>query len=550
MALNQKSLLACVGMLLLSTVCLADGNSTLPTDQFKYDPGVLLNQRIKELQRLRMDIDAVKGFENQEEEKTESVETVKPDAPEVTLKLNRLEIPDSAVLKRADLDAIVEKYSGREVQVADLYDAVEEINKLYQRGGYITTRAILPPQKIEDGIVKIQLIEGIVGNVFVDGNKYTKESYIKKRMGIQVGKVPNMNTLKNRIQNFNGTSNTVLQIKMVAGEAPLTTDFYIVAVEPKSKNFTSIFTDNSGSENSGKWRYGLNYSDINLSGIGDTLSASFMVSQTSETGMVSYSRPINNNGTELGLSYSGNHMRVSHGYMKPLDVRGKSSTWGFSLSHPTKMRAKIREQIIFEFQRQRSRTTIQGGTFVDDKEQRFSLGYSSLRIKPNQIFYWKPAVTYNAYDGLYEKKYGARFVIDGLWRKFQKKGDIISLRLNTQKAFSDYIPSADQYYLGGQFTVRGYEANGIGADSGINVKLDYAWHTRAKGLMFITFADWGRLFGESILSTKQIYSLGWGFEYQHKNIVASLYVGYALKRHIGDNKVDANNTHFSLNYIF
>ena len=64
MALHQTSLLACVGMLLLSTVCLADGNSTLPTDQFKYDPGVLLNQRIKELQRLRMDIDAVKGFEN------------------------------------------------------------------------------------------------------------------------------------------------------------------------------------------------------------------------------------------------------------------------------------------------------------------------------------------------------------------------------------------------------------------------------------------------------------------------------------------------------
>ena len=246
----------------------------------EYNPGSLLMQRMKELQRYNVDSEASKMKENSaEEEESKEVEP-KPEAPEITLKLDKLEIPDSEVLSREELDAISEKYSGKTVAIADLYEAIDEINTLYAKKGYITTRAILPPQKIENNIVKIMLIEGKIGQVFVEGNKKTKTAYIKRSLKVPEGVIPNVNAIRKSIQRFNLTNRTILQIKMVAGEKPLTTDFYIVAVEPKKNRNFSIFTDNSGGENSGKYRYGLNYSNINLSGRCDILNLSAMFSRT------------------------------------------------------------------------------------------------------------------------------------------------------------------------------------------------------------------------------------------------------------------------------
>lgn len=547
---NNYLLLLFAGMMMLSSSSYAQGNDS--SLSFQYNPGAMLNQRLKEIQQHRMETEAAERYENREEEEAEYKpdEEQKPELPQVTVKLNKLDIPDSQVLKRDELDAIAAKYENKEVSISELYDALSEINELYSRKGYLTTKAILPPQKIEEGVVKIQLIEGMVGKVEVINNKFTKSKYITDRLSLKEGKVPNVNALKHRLQRFNGTNNTILQIKMVAGEKPLTTDFYIVAVEPKKKQQFFFFSDNSGSETSGEFRAGIGYNNNNLTGKCDTAAVSTMYSKTSETTMVSYNTPVNKRGTEVGVNYSNNHMRVSKGYMKPLDVRGRSNTTGIIVNTPSFITANRREQWNIEFQKQHSETSIAGGTFVNDKETRWALGYTGIRIKPHELFFYKPQFTYNSYKGLDSKKYGGRLVLDAMWQKFQSKGDSLTVRINAQKAFSDYIPSADQYYLGGQYTVRGYEANGIGGDSGVNVRIDKAWHTGTDGLKVITFADYGRLFGETILTTRQIYSVGWGLEYRKGNFVITFYAGYALKRRIGDQKTDASNTHFSLNYIF
>lgn len=529
---------------------------TPPNTKLQYDshynPGLMLNQRIKELQRYRMDLDAERFKNKAMEESSEPQTPVEqnPDLPDVKVKVSKLEIPDSAVLDRKVLDAISETYNDREVTISDLYEALNKINALYFKKGYITARAILPPQKIEEGIVRIQLIEGIVGNIEVLENTRTKSSYIKKRLEIPTGKVPNINALKHRIQNFNVTNETILQIKMVAGKEPLTTDFYIVAVEPKKSRNYSLFTDNSGSKNSGEWRYGLSYSDINLTGICDILNIVALFSRSSKTGTLSYNRPVNKRGTEVTVNYSANDMKVTYGELESLNVKGKSNTISLGVMHPTFTSARKREQLIFDISSQNSKTTILGSEFVNDKLKRFSAGYSWMYLKNNQLVYFKPMYTYESYKGLAEERSSKRISVESMWQKYMKNHDTLTVRLSGQKILGDYVPSTDYYYLGGQYSVRGYEENGIGGESGINIKLDYGWHTNVKGLKLITFFDYGRLFGETLLTTKQIYSAGIGFEYQYKRVVATLYTGFALKRHIGDQETDNSNTHFSLNYIF
>ena len=554
---KQTRLLSCI--LFLGFSCVSNSlfavNLTPQQEQTlkssEYNPGSILMQRMKELQRYRVESDAEKMKENYTDEEDSSKEEEKENIPEVTITLNKLEIPDSEVLTREELDEIANKYSGKTLTIANLYEAIDEINNLYGKKGYITTRAILPPQKIEDNIVKVMLIEGKVGEVVVEGNKKTKTSYIKRFLKVPQGLVPNVNAIRRSIQRFNITNKTILQIKMVAGEKPLTTDFYIVAVEPKKNRNYSVFMDNSGGESSGKYRYGISYSDLNLSGRCDILGLSALFSKTSETGMLSYNTPLGYSGNRLSLSHNSNSMRVSKGYMKDLDVRGNSRSNSISFTKPIKTTISKRNEVIFDIQQQKSVTKILGNDFVRDRDSRYSIAYSAMTIKGNQIFYFKPSYIYNHHkniDG--ENFYGDRITVDTMYQKYEKSGNSLTLRVSAQKELDSFIPSADQYYLGGQYSVRGYHENVIGGDAGVNAKFDYSIRLKKTGLNFVTFFDWGRLNGDTILTTKEIYSSGFGFEYQHKNIYASIYTGYPIKRKIGDQKNDKSITHFTLSYSF
>ncbi len=517
----------------------------------EYNPGSLLMQRMKELQRYNTDTEAAEMKENAVEEDEPKVVQGRPEAPEITLTLERLEIPDSDVLTREELDAISAKYVGKTVAIADLYDAIDEINSLYAKKGYITTRAILPPQKIENNTVKIMLIEGKVGQVIVDNNKYTKSAYIKRFLKVPEGVVPNVNSIRRSIQRFNTTNKTILQIKMVAGEKPLTTDFYIVAIEPRKRSSLTVFSDNSGGETSGKYRYGMSYSNLNLSGRCDIFNFTALTSKTSETGLISYNTPIGYSGNRIAISHNSNHMRVSKGYMKDLDVRGNSNSDTITFTKPIISTPTKRNELMIEAQKQKSVTKILGNDFVRDRDNRYTIGYSTMLIRKNQIIYFKPAYIYNSHkniDG--ENFHGTRLTLDSMWQKYQKRGDIMSVRVSAQKELDDYISSSDQYYLGGQYSVRGYNENVIGGESGVNVKFDYSFHTKIKGLNFITFFDWGRLSGETLLTTKELYSAGFGFDYQRNNLAFTLYSGYPLKREIGNTRADKSNTNFTLSYTF
>lgn len=65
----------------------------------------------------------------------------------------------------------------------------ENFNYLYATKGYVTARAFLPPQTIENGVVKINLVEGTVGNITVEDNRWTRESFIKKRLSAKEGEI-------------------------------------------------------------------------------------------------------------------------------------------------------------------------------------------------------------------------------------------------------------------------------------------------------------------------------------------------------------------------
>ena len=60
-------------------------------------------------------------------------------------------------------------------KVADL------ISEAYRTKGYITSRAYLAPQKIENAKLEIKVVEGKMGDLNVTGNHWYKASLYKKK---------------------------------------------------------------------------------------------------------------------------------------------------------------------------------------------------------------------------------------------------------------------------------------------------------------------------------------------------------------------------------
>lgn len=58
---------------------------------------------------------------------------------------------------------------GKQVSVADLYAWAERITERYRKDGYLLSRAVVPAQHIRGGVIRLQVIEGFLGEVKIQG---------------------------------------------------------------------------------------------------------------------------------------------------------------------------------------------------------------------------------------------------------------------------------------------------------------------------------------------------------------------------------------------
>ena len=235
---------------------------------------------------------------------------------EIHFELKRVEWNPSAILKEEEIQAITDGYIGRQITAKDLLEMTDKITALYREKGYMTCGAVLN-RRIHDGVAKIRLVEGKTGEVSVSGNRSTKESYITGRLGLKTGEIANIDRLNKDLRWFHGTNDIQLRVLIKPGSKEGTTDYEIAAFEPQNQAVT-LYVDNDGYENSGRWREGIFYTLRSLSGHRDALRGSFIRSQGTKAWALGYSFPLSRRGMRLDLNYSGNRTKVTSGELRAL----------------------------------------------------------------------------------------------------------------------------------------------------------------------------------------------------------------------------------------
>lgn len=518
------------------------------------DAGVLLNRSREyfEQQRLSREIQEEKQRDRTGIEAGDSGKLQETPEGEIRFKLKGFDFSPSEVLTEEELNKLTAPYLQGEVSVNDLYRLVNEINALYEEKGYVVCKAGLPPQTISGGIVKIVLVEGKTGRVMIQGNESTKDSYIRKRIDLDMGKVSNLAELNKSLVWFNGTNDVQMRIELAAGALPGTTDYILTAYEPK-KHTGSIFGDNSGSETSGEYRLGVSYVNSSLFGYRDQLAISAVGSDGTTAGSFMYSFPITKKGTRIGLNYSMSTVEIVDGPLKDVEIEGESSSYGISITHPFVVNEKRKIEGKLDFTKQNSATDFMGFSWVDDEITRYTAGVAITTYGDDYVWFNNHNISKGTWDSLTGEtkdymKYDTMFMLQKMFRQTH----MFTLRFNGQYAFDDYLPSSDQFYVGGSYTVRGYAESFMGADHGVSLSTEYSFPMWKAGEIFV-FLDGGMLEGENAFEQNTIYSTGFGYRVAiagRASISATL--GVPLVKDFEDEgmEVDSCRVHLVASYQF
>ncbi len=100
-------------------------------------------------------------------------------AEKVRFVLSGVMIEGASVYADAEFLPLYEDLLGEEVSVDDIRRVARAISAKYRSDNYILSQAFVPEQRIRDGIVRIQAVEGFINEVVIDGEIAGRESLLE-----------------------------------------------------------------------------------------------------------------------------------------------------------------------------------------------------------------------------------------------------------------------------------------------------------------------------------------------------------------------------------
>ena len=530
------------------------GGADIATQVARSSAGAQMERDRRDIERERI-MEQIAEDEAAKKNKVEQGE--KPSAEEagaeISFALQQVIWNPTEILTKEQIQAVTESYIGKQVTLKDLREMAEKVTNLYRDKGYMTCGAVLPPQRIHDGVVELRLIEGKTGNVNLTGNRYTKTGYIMNRMGLKPGEVANTEKLNRDLRWFQGTNDIQLRVVMKPGAEEGTTDYDIMAFEPQNQSVT-LYTDNDGYETSGRWRAGIFYNMKSVSGYRDSLRAHFIGSRGTKAWGLGYSVPISRKGMRLDLDYSGNRTKVVKGELEPLGVEGRSNSYSLTFRAPFHVTEKSRHEAGLQYVHQTTKTDFDHGAvpYVDDRIDRVIPYVSFTHYGKDSVLYHKHSfVVARRRDIDGDSDTAKLYRLSSFWQKRNKDGQFWQARLDGQLGSSDNLGASDRFFIGGVNSVRGYEEGFIGGSRGMAASIEYHIPIDKEKRFFVyPFFDWGVVSGYAAPEHNKLMSAGLGFEARYKHLYSTLTVGFPFKKDFYEDKVSSARVDFSLSAAF
>ena len=380
--------------------------------------------------------------------------------------VNTIEVAPSEILTKDEINKLVQPLVGRNVFIEDIQKVIDNINNLYAEKGFVTARAFLPEQTVENGHIYIALTESKIGNITVEQNKWTKDGYITRRLPEKEGQLFDIVELEKDVLDFNRYNEGVkLSANLKAGEKPGTTDIELVADENFPFHVMGIL-DNAGRYNTGSIRGGAMLYADSLFGHRDRMSLGSYFSGGAQSPFADYNFPVNKKDGRVGFTYSSTFAKVKYGAMSDIfDLKSYGTQYSLYYSQPVIRKPGFELKTYAAANYKRSRTDIGIKALPDtaipssiDNITSLELALQARKDTKYGIWYFNQDAYYSIpifnsdRDNNYFKYSGSLVRLHDF-----SHGFIGQLRSNYQIVPGDKsIPYLDQMQTGGLATVRGY----------------------------------------------------------------------------------------------
>lgn len=387
--------------------------------------------------------------------------------------VNRVFVEGNKIISDEEIQKLTAPYEGRNLSAEDLTELVTHINEAYQKKGYLTSLAFIPPQDLERGAITVKVLEGIVGDMEVSGNKYFKAKVVANRIAEKPGDPLNISKLEKELIRINGTEPYRVRASLSPGERTGETKIRLDVKEQQPFQI-ALTTDNAGRPGIGTYRWGAELTDRNVSGIGDRFSAKYVGASGTTIASSAYTLPLGNRGTELSGLFGFSHVNVDlgvFGVRNAPEVVGNTYNYGLLLSQPLN---RDRSWVADVGLNARRASSFFDGQKTDTTDVR------SIALGLNYDHYDRYGRTFARAQTTFAPEWlGANTHFFKLENNFTRITQLPKNNLLILRGYSQWSPNAlppiEQFQLGGINSVRGYTQGLLIGDRGYTVGAEWRW---------------------------------------------------------------------------
>jgi hemolysin activation/secretion protein len=175
------------------------------------------------------------------------------DLDTVIFTLKDLHITGAKMLPAETFRPLYAKLIGQTVKLSNILDVADGIEKIYRDKGYILVRAYVPPQRVRDGVFTINVVEGKIAHVTVQGGTPATQDKIKQYLQPSVDQAPlPLASMERSLLLSNDLPGTTASgVLKPSEDVPGASDLVVNVNQPR---FTGgLGSDNRGSRYSGLW---------------------------------------------------------------------------------------------------------------------------------------------------------------------------------------------------------------------------------------------------------------------------------------------------------
>ncbi|WP_019503622.1 ShlB/FhaC/HecB family hemolysin secretion/activation protein [Pleurocapsa sp. PCC 7319] len=464
-----------------------------------------------------------------------------------TVFVKKFEIVDSTVFTPEELAVVLKPYTLRRLSFTEILAAQQAIDRLYVQNGYITSGTFLPPQKLENGIITIEVVEGTLEEINISGLNRLNSGYVRSRLEIATNAPLNRDKLLNALQLLQlDPLIENLAAELTAGTRQGSSILELNLQEADPFDLTLSF-DNFRAPSVGTDRRSIQLTHRNLLGLGDRFSIGYLNTDGSNSlNDLNYTVPFNPYNGTLNFRFSLTDSQIITSPFDQFDIESENTNYEFTYRQPILQKPTQDLALGLTFARNNSLITLGGepeqlsrGAEVDGETKISALRFFQeyTRRDANQVFALLSqfSLGIDVFDATINnnEEPDSKFFA---WRgqaqylRLLNPTFTLLLRSDLQIANKALVPT-EQFSLGGGLSVRGYRQDALLGDNGWFNSAEIRatilrlpqWETT---MQLTPFVDFGKVWNSDDLDdlpldTNTLFSVGVGLRLQVSDYFAA-----------------------------